>query len=117
MMSLSIFPLMQEPEEEKSSDWWIVEDLYYELIREMPETTAKQMQKDGLLTHEQGETYTKLTKDKEKYLLDCLRKHKPGFLEKFCSVLHKVGAGELMNKISRHREGTTSYYYVTNDVN
>lgn len=99
---------MQEPEEETSLDWWIIEDLYYELIREMPETTARQMQKDGLLTREQGETYAKLKKDKEKYLLKCLQKHTSGFLEKFCSVLHKVGADDLMNKISHHREGTKS---------
>ena len=57
---------MQEPEEETSLDWWIVEDLYYELIREMPETTARQMQKDGLLTREQGETYAKLKKRQRK---------------------------------------------------
>ena len=102
---------MQEPEGEKSLDWWIVEDLYYEIVREMPETTARQMQKDGLLTREQGEIYTQLTKDKGKYLLECLQKCKPGFLEKFCSVLHKVGADDLMNKISRHREGITFFFF------
>lgn len=103
---------MQE-REDKQLERWIVIDLCHVITRKMPvEDVAREMLQDGLLTRKQWETYMTKTEQREEYLLDCLQKCKPGFLEKFCSVLRKVGAHDLEKEISRHAEGTYRIYII-----
>ena len=91
--------------EDKQTEQGILIDLRYEIARKMPvEATAREMLQDGLLTPQQWEIYTtKSIEERGEYLLDCLQ---PGCLEKFCSVLHKVGAEDLVKEISRYRKGS-----------
>jgi hypothetical protein len=102
---------MQQPSDEQ-----ILKDLYYELAREMPaEKVALQMYKDRLLLPTEWEAFTKLTEDKGEYLLDCLKRSQvPGFMQKFCSVLDKIGAKNLLKTISDHRNGNAiaSHKYI-----
>ena len=92
--------------EDKQLERWIVIDLYHKIAREMPvEDVAKEMLQDGLLTRKQWEIYTAKIEEREEYLLDCLQNCKPGFLEKFHSILRKVGAHDLEKEISHHAEG------------
>ena len=92
---------------QQSSDEQILKDLYYELAREMPaERVGFQMYTDHLLLPKEWEIFTKLTEDKGEYLLECLqRSRESGFMEKFCSVLDKIGAENLLKTISYHRNG------------
>lgn len=79
----------------------------HRIAREMPaEDVAKEMVIDSLLTREQWETYTAKTEEREEYLVDCLQKCKPGFLDKFLSILRRVGAHNLEKDITNHKEGT-----------
>lgn len=100
---------MQEPSDEQ-----VLKDLYYEIAREMPvEDVALQMYKDCLLLPKEWETYNKLTDNKEEYLLQCLqRSNEPGYMQKFCSVLDKVGAKHLMKAITHHRKGNDCIFII-----
>ena len=103
--------------EDKQLEQWIVIDLYHKIAQEMPvEDVAREMLQDGLLTRQQWETYMKKTEEREEYLLDCLQKCKPGFLERFCSILRRVGAHNLEKEISHHAVGTY-YIYIVNILN
>ena len=85
----------------------VLADLYYEIARDMPEDdVAKEMHKDDLLTPEEWETYRRQKTDKGEFLLDCLRKRKSGFLQRFCIALQKAHADSLATRISHHRQGT-----------
>lgn len=92
---------------QQSSDEQILKDLFYEIAREMPaEHVGLQMYEDHLLLPKEWEMFTKLTEDKGEYLLNCLqRSREPRFMEKFCSVLDKIGAENLSKTISHHRDG------------
>ena len=72
----------------------VLDELYYDIVRNLPaDDIAILMDERKLLTLGQRDHYRMMKAkhlpdvEKSEYLVDCLRKGEPGFLQKLCTIL------------------------------
>ena len=77
--------------QDKTMEELVLDELYYDIVRNLPaDDVAILMDQDKLLTSGQRDHYRMMKAnhqpdvEKSEYLLDCLRKGEPGFLERLC---------------------------------
>ena len=90
----SFYPLQLQ---DKIIEELVLDELYYDIVRNLPaDDIVILMDQDKLLTSGQRDHYKMMKAnhqpdvEKSEFLLDCLRKGKPGFLERLCTILRTL---------------------------
>ena len=83
--------------QDKTMEELVLDELYYDIVRNLPaDDVAILMDQDKLLTSGQRDHYRMMKAnhqpdaEKSEYLLECLRKGEPGFLERLCAILRTL---------------------------
>ena len=79
---------------DKTIEDLVLDELYYDIVRNLPaDDVAILMDEQKLLTSRQRDHYRMMKAnhqpdvEKSEYLIDCLRKGEPGFLQRLCTIL------------------------------
>lgn len=97
-------------------DELVLSDLYYEIARNLPpDDVLTYMHQEDLVTDGQRDQYRMMKAnnypevERSEYLLECLRKGKPGFLDRFCNILRNIPpASYIADKIEGMKENYAS---------
>ena len=80
--------------QDKTIEDLVLDELYYDIVRNLPaDDVALLMDEHKLLTLGQRDHYRMMKAnhqpdvEKSEYLIDCLRKGEPGFLQRLCTIL------------------------------
>ena len=83
--------------EDKSLDELVLTELYYDIARNLPpDDVLTFMHQGDLVTDGQRDHYRMMKAnhqpevERSEYLLDCLKKGEPGFLDKLCNILRQI---------------------------
>lgn len=82
---------------DKTIEDLVLDELYYDIVRNLPaDDVAILMDEQKLLTSRQRDHYRMMKAnhqpdvEKSEYLIDCLRKGEPGFLQRLCTILKEL---------------------------
>ena len=85
---------LQQIVQDKTIEDLVLDELYYDIVRNLPaDDVALLMDEHKLLTSGQRDYYRMMKAnhqpdvEKSEYLIDCLRKGEPGFLQRLCTIL------------------------------